>query len=61
MTENCSVADPHHFYAALSPASGLKKCDAAPAQTLMRSRTEFFTKQKLHKDGIIIFKNCGKC
>jgi hypothetical protein len=39
-----SVAEPHHFYAA--PAPG-KNFDAAPASTLLYSKTKFLKRTKV--------------
>jgi hypothetical protein len=49
--QKCSVAEPHHFYAALAPALG-KNFDAAPAApapapTLLYSKTKFLKRTKV--------------
>jgi hypothetical protein len=41
-----SVAESHHFYAALDPAPG-KNFDAAPAPTLLCSKEKFFKRTKV--------------
>jgi hypothetical protein len=48
--ESSSVAEPHHFYAALAPAPG-KNFDAAqaptPAPTLLYSKAKFLKQTKV--------------
>jgi hypothetical protein len=41
-----SVAEPHHFYAALDPAPG-ENFDAAPAPTLLNSKAKFGSDQQM--------------
>jgi hypothetical protein len=42
---NCSVAEPHHFYAAPAPGENF---DPAPAPTLLYSKAKFLKRTKVY-------------
>jgi hypothetical protein len=42
-----SVAEPHHFYAAPAPGKNFDAAPAAPAPTLLYSKTKFLKRTKV--------------